>query len=245
MCRVVSYSFLKYNETTASNTKQLRSVALDLCNLLSLDAASVCEGMVVTATPTIEYILRNSTEIDADRVCSIWFQSINCGESDRLTDEFPVNYPVPKAPKQSKQAAIYNYSSPPATPLVIVHLSDFHFDPYYTPGANAKCNEWICCRSDQGFPNVTTDRAGYWGDYRPCDSPWHTVVDIVRRVKKEYPHIDLIYYTGDIVDHFSWKTSVEHNTESIRKMTAFLKSEFPGIPLYPVLGNHEAHPANS
>lgn len=198
--------------------------------------------MIETATPTVDYILRNSTEIDADRVCSIWFQWNNCGESDRLIDEFPVNFPVPKAPMESKRAKASSSSLPP---LVVVHLSDFHFDPYYTPGANAKCEEWICCRSDQGFPNVTADKAGFWGDYRPCDSPWHTVVDIVNRVKAEYKHIDLIYYTGDIVDHFSWKTSVEHNTASIKKMTAFMKEQFPGIPIYPVLGNHEAHPANS
>lgn len=239
----MAYTFLKYNTTTSTDTKQLVSVALDLCNVLSLDAASVCAGMVEKTTPTVDYILRNSTEIDADRVCSIWFQSLNCGESDKLTDEFPVNYPHPKAPLQSKQAAVR--ASPSSPPLVIVHLSDFHFDPYYTPGASAQCDEGICCRSDQGWPNVTTDAAGYWGDYRPCDSPWHTVEDIVHRVKEEYPHIDLIYYTGDIVDHFSWKTSVVHNTESIKKMTQFLKKEFPGIPIYPVLGNHEAHPANS
>lgn len=210
--------------------------------LLSLDAGSVCEGMVQTATPVVDYILRNSTELDADRVCSIWFQFLNCGESDRLTEEFPVNYPVPAAPRESKHASP---SLSPSPPLVIVHLSDFHVDPYYTPGAKAKCDEYVCCRRDQGFPNVTADGAGYWGEYRPCDSPWHTIEDIVSRVKAEYPHIDLIYYTGDIVDHFSWETSIEHNTASIRKMTEFWVTEFPGVPIYPVLGNHEAHPANS
>lgn len=183
--------------------------------------------------------------IDADRVCSIYYQHLNCAESDRLATEFPVNFPVPAPPKESKSASPISSSAAEATPLVIVHLSDFHFDPYYTPGSDAHCEEGICCRRDQGFPNDPGNAAGFWGDYRACDSPWHTVEDIVNRVKAEYKHIDLIYYTGDTVDHFGWKTSIEHNSASIRRMTEYFKNEFPNVPLYPVLGNHEGHPTNS
>lgn len=50
--------------------------------------------------------------------------------------------------------------------------------------------------------------------------------------------------TGDIVDHGIWDTSIPKNTESIKKVLMALKTEFPNIPVYPILGNHEASPTN-
>jgi hypothetical protein len=50
--------------------------------------------------------------------------------------------------------------------------------------------------------------------------------------------------TGDIVDHGIWDTSISKNTETIKKVLTALKMEFPGIPLYPILGNHESNPTN-
>jgi hypothetical protein len=50
--------------------------------------------------------------------------------------------------------------------------------------------------------------------------------------------------TGDIVDHGVWDTSIQKNTESIKKLLTVLKTEFPNTPVYPVLGNHESSPVN-
>lgn len=240
-CRAVSYTFLRYNETENSNTEKLADIAQNLCDFLSLGPTVTCEGLIQTALSTVDYILRNTTKLDANRICSIWYQQINCAEKD-LSVEYPIDYPTPQSPSKSKTAT--DRSALP--PLVVVHLSDFHFDPYYEPNSTAHCMEWVCCRVDSTpAPNSNSQGAGYWGDYNPCDSPFHTIEDIVQRVKAEYKHIDMIYYTGDIVDHFSWRTSIEHNSESIRKMSRYLIAQFPNVPIYPVLGNHEAHPANS
>lgn len=32
-------------------------------------------------------------------------------------------------------------------PLVIGHLSDFHYDRYYAPGSSSNCQDFICCRN--------------------------------------------------------------------------------------------------
>lgn len=32
-------------------------------------------------------------------------------------------------------------------PLVIGHLSDFHYDRYYAPGSSSNCVDFICCRN--------------------------------------------------------------------------------------------------
>ena len=52
--------------------------------------------------------------------------------------------------------------------------------------------------------------------------------------------IDAIYFTGDVVDHFMWDVSVEAMKRSLSEVFKLLTTEFEGVPIYPVLGNHEA-----
>lgn len=128
--------------------------------------------------------------------------------------------------------------------LTIVHITDVHIDPYYNPGGNAVCKQGACCRLNQGPPENPESAAGQWGDYRDCDSPWEAAVDIVKHIKSQYNQIDLIYFTGDIVDHFTWETTKNGNLEIMKRFFDLLREEFPGIPIFPILGNHEAHPGN-
>lgn len=46
------------------------------------------------------------------------------------------------------------------------------------------------------------------------------------------------------MDHAIWATSMTHNKNAITRIHDLLKSIFSGIPVFPVLGNHEAHPVN-
>lgn len=70
--------------------------------------------------------------------------------------------------------------------LKVLHLSDFHFDANYKPGSNSKCSEVLCCRDNSGNPVNPEDAAGYWGSYGMCDIPWHTVEEILNRIKKAH-----------------------------------------------------------
>ena len=56
--------------------------------------------------------------------------------------------------------------------------------------------------------------------------------------------IDAIYFTGDIVDHGIWSTSIDGNKVSISKINQLFAEVFENVPVYPVLGNHESHPSN-
>lgn len=47
-----------------------------------------------------------------------------------------------------------------------------HFDPRYLEGGWAICPEIVCCRQDRGIAPNPADRAGRWGDYRDCGTPW-------------------------------------------------------------------------
>jgi hypothetical protein len=50
--------------------------------------------------------------------------------------------------------------------------------------------------------------------------------------------------TGDIVDHAVWDTSIDRNSDVIKKVMKRLQVDFPGTPVYPILGNHEPSPLN-
>lgn len=239
-CRAVTYTFLSYNATGPSEDL-LEKYANDLCKLLELEGTEdVCRDTIATFKPMMAYIIKNTENILPDRICGITYQSFDCGSIEDLYEEFPVTFlqPTPAKNVSSKATPIHNRND---KNLTILHLTDFHYDPYYAVGSNGNCKEGICCR---GTP-VDTDGAGFWGDYRGCDSPWHTLENVVEEIKRRYSKIDMIYFTGDIIDHFKWATSIEGNKRSIANLTQLFKSAFPGIPLYPVLGNHEAHPSNT
>ncbi len=57
--------------------------------------------------------------------------------------------------------------------------------------------------------------------------------------------IDYIVWTGDIVPHDTWDTSKDENLMINFELLSLMKRYFPSIPMYPTLGNHEAHPVNS
>jgi hypothetical protein len=55
--------------------------------------------------------------------------------------------------------------------LRAMHLSDVHLDFDYTPGTISNCDEYLCCRTDVGYPKKAGDvAAGDWGATN-CDIP--------------------------------------------------------------------------
>jgi sphingomyelin phosphodiesterase len=71
--------------------------------------------------------------------------------------------------------------------LKIIHITDIHYDPHYTVGNNAVCGAVVCCREDQGAPSSPGEAAGFWGDYRDCDTPVHAVEDVFARMRAAHP----------------------------------------------------------
>jgi hypothetical protein len=70
--------------------------------------------------------------------------------------------------------------------MTIIQITDIHYDPMYMPNGNAECNAVMCCRRDQGQPETPDAAAGYWGDYRDCDIPWHTVQNTLQQIKESH-----------------------------------------------------------
>lgn len=49
-------------------------------------------------------------------------------------------------------------------------------------GANAECNEPLCCRASNGPALTPGGGAGRWGDYRKCDTPKRTIDHMLKHI---------------------------------------------------------------
>jgi sphingomyelin phosphodiesterase len=90
--------------------------------------------------------------------------------------------------------------------------------------------------------NTTAARAGRWGDYRSCDSPWEVVEDALQAANRQHPDAQIIYITGDYIDHGVWETTHDGNIQIFDRFYAAVRRVFGNKPVFPVLGNHEGEP---
>lgn len=56
--------------------------------------------------------------------------------------------------------------------------------------------------------------------------------------------IDYILWTGDLPPHDVWNQTREENLKILRDTVNQMTEMFPGIPIFPALGNHESAPVN-
>lgn len=181
------------------------------------------------------YIIDNDSTINEDDVCSLVLQNQPCSVPTKRYDW--------SLDIDNKSPGSMNVT-PSNNNIRILQLSDIHYDPLYEPGGNAICDDPTCCRKGQNRTESTTYAAGFWGDYNNCDSPWHAIVEALDHMKNHVNNLDLIYFTGDVIDHGIWATSRQSNIESLIKSFHKIKENFKNIPVYPILGNHEPHPLN-
>lgn len=57
--------------------------------------------------------------------------------------------------------------------------------------------------------------------------------------------IDYIIWTGDIPPHDIWNQTKQGNLELLRLGVKEMMDAFPGVPIFPALGNHESVPAGT
>lgn len=151
--------------------------------------------------------------------------------------DFP---PVPKP--DPKSLPLPNEDAPS---FKVLHLSDTHYDPWYSEGSNADCNEPLCCRLTSGKPSTPAAGAGKWGDYRKCDTPKRTIDHMMQHISSTHTDIDYIIWTGDLPPHDVWNQTKEENLNILKEAVKQMSESFPGIPIFPALGNHESAPVNS
>ena len=108
-----------------------------------------------------------------------------------------------------------------------------------------QCRVPMCCWETSGVLDRGEDMEGYWGDFRKCDTPLRTIEAMYRHIASTHPTIDMIYWTGDLPAHDIWNQTKEGNKEVVRVTARQFEQFFPGVPVYPALGNHESVPVDS
>ncbi|XP_034830056.1 sphingomyelin phosphodiesterase-like [Maniola hyperantus] len=87
--------------------------------------------------------------------------------------------------------------------------------------------------------------AGFWGDYRNCDTPLWAYDDAVQRVASAHRNVDLVYYMGDSIDHHVWETTYELINDVNAHVIDKMRKEFGNnVLVLPSIGNHESQPTN-
>lgn len=243
-CRIAVHIIVWVLRTAVSNEQaaELAKKAFTyFCSSVQIQTAPVCEGLFNLNWPILYFILMN-TNISPKTICG--FLPIQFCRFDQPGFNWILNIDNSKWPLLAPKADV-----PRKTPfdLNILHLTDIHNDPEYMAGSWADCKEPMCCRASSTVAGKESNqsRAGYWGDYRNCDVPLYMVENALEHIRSENGRIDYIYYTGDIMPHNIWSTTREGNLELISQIYGLLERRFPGIPVYPCVGNHEMHPVNT
>ncbi|XP_037946445.1 sphingomyelin phosphodiesterase isoform X2 [Teleopsis dalmanni] len=209
------------------------------CVNLNIQSARVCEGVSTLFGSEVIYVLQR-VNLGPDEICSFVIGD-GCGDVYNPYHEWEVIFPpVPKPPVA--ELGIPQESAPF---FKVLHISDTHYDPHYAEGSNADCNEPLCCRLSSGRPANPNAAAGKWGDYRKCDTPKRTVDNMLAHIADTHKDIDYILWTGDLPPHDVWNQTKEENLEIIKETVKQMTEKFPGIPIFPALGNHESAPVNS
>ena len=218
--------------------ERAKITVLELCDRFQIQTPEVCNGLVELNWPILSYIIMNSLA-DARAICGtlpISFCKVNEGIFN-----WSVKVDNGKGLMTAPKSAVPKKT---ANDLNIVQITDIHYDPDYQPGSLAECDEPLCCRSSVKKGTSKEAQAGYWSDYRSCDSPLHMVEQAFDHIRETHSKIDYIYQTGDIVPHNVWTTTKDSNRAMLTEINDLLEEKFPGVQIFPSVGNHEPHPTN-
>ncbi|KAH8407108.1 hypothetical protein KR222_006554, partial [Zaprionus bogoriensis] len=211
-----------------------RNALLRICDYFSIQTPAVCGGLFDLNWPILDYIF-NETIAESSSICGMLPISICQLEQEEYTLNLNI---TGQSPSESNSELAERSDQD----LLVLHLTDIHYDPDYRSGSLADCDEPICCR-DELPTGSNAVGAGYWSDYRSCDTPRHLILNTFEHIKKTHK-LDWIYHTGDVPPHNIWSTTKQGNMDMLTEIDGLLSEYFPGIPIYPCLGNHEPHPTN-
>ncbi|KAH8382963.1 hypothetical protein KR009_006007 [Drosophila setifemur] len=214
---------------------ETKRLTLGVCDYFSITTQEVCSGLFDLNWPVFDFIF-NETAADSQSFCSMLPIPICQVKQDEFNLTLTIEGDLPTES---------NSKLPARTPndVLILHLTDIHYDPEYVVGSNADCDEPMCCRNPLAQGAASSAAAGYWSDYRACDAPKHLIVSAFEHIKENHK-VQWIYHTGDVPPHNVWSTTKQGNLDMLTEIDDLLTEYFPQTPVYPCLGNHEPHPAN-
>lgn len=194
LCNAIFGEFVNRRRVQGQSRDEIAAFAKEFCNALGIFPSRVCDGVIEINADIIVHIMDNRLDFDESHFCAFVFQSMNC-DADMSGFEWSINVNPNQPPLTGDKD-----TSVPRGPndIKIVQISDPHYDPNYEAGTSAVCGEPVCCRSDQPLaPDAPPENAaGYWGDYRDCDSPFRAVQDAFRHIRSQHDvnSIRILYF---------------------------------------------------
>lgn len=232
-------TLLQHYIKSGKSKEEIIKTIFQYCTNLQIQSSRVCEGVSSLFGNEVIYVLKR-TNLGADEICSFIIGDA-CGDIYNPYHEWEIELPAITKPVPH-ELPIPKENAPS---FKVLHLSDTHYDPYYAEGSNADCSEPLCCRITNGRPRHVNAAAGKWGDYRKCDMPKRTLDHMYKHIAEVHPDIDYILWTGDLPPHDIWNQTKEENLKVLKETVKQMAEVFPGIPIFPALGNHESAPVNS
>lgn len=195
VCYSIFNQFLTLRRVQKQTDAFLKNLALELCVDFEIQSEEVCHGIIEINAPSIFYIVDNRPSLSANTVCKLLLNDGDCLNpyiDDNLDFVVDIDNTMSSA-MSSDIKQTFEPQKPISEDLTIVHISDIHVDFKYTKGAFADCDELACCReTDDVNENDPESNAGYWGDYRSCDSPWRAINDTFQEIKRQHS-VSFIY----------------------------------------------------
>ena len=125
----------------------------------------------------------------------------------------------------------------PRRTISAIQFTDIHLDLEYKVGSNILCNNFLCCRDSDGYPDDPALQAGPYGSLAQCDIPPSVLYKMGDKINDLQP--DLLFWTGDITPHDMWAQSVEHVLRYSDFLTDFMKEQLGDYATYVIDGNHD------
>ncbi|XP_006818659.1 sphingomyelin phosphodiesterase-like [Saccoglossus kowalevskii] len=218
--------------------KEVVYLVSEVCNVAKIESTRVCQAVALEFKDEFFYVADNLV-LTPDEICGTLIGT-SCGHPYNPTTFWNITLPAtPKPPiippKPPKKGAPISR---------VLHLADIHYDRDYMTGSNTECGEPLCCRSNDGPPAPSKPGAGKYGDYNNCDAPRSLIENAFQHLSKN-EKFDYIIMTGDLPAHNIWNQSRSDQLEVLKEITDMLLKYFPGVKVYPAVGNHESSPVNS
>ncbi|XP_055623192.1 acid sphingomyelinase-like phosphodiesterase 3b [Toxorhynchites rutilus septentrionalis] len=119
------------------------------------------------------------------------------------------------------------------------HITDLHFDSYYTTNGDIFRSCW---KNEHHTSASNVKRPGTFGDYM-CDSPWSLLESATQAMKsKQGDNVEFVLWTGDGLSHSAKRLHETNRLELLRNITELMSRTFPSQFVFPVLGHEDGSP---
>ena len=218
----------------------LEKIAKFICDEFKLFSERICTLGMHQWGPTLLAVI-TADVIEPHQICGL-FLGKRCAD---VSFPFPSwNITIPPRRGEIEERPFPSKEDVPISK--VLHLTDIHLDLEYKEGARARCGEPMCCRANNGIPKPGEITAPKWGYAGFCDTNVLLQENLFQHLREVInSDIDYIIWTGDIPPHDVWNQTREDNLGKIDYAVRQFLKWFPGVKVYPALGNHESSPVDS